>query len=115
MSTEPTGDMGDRAQPLSHRRLEERAYRERWDIPPDVARKIQQRLVAVVDPETVHDREPPSLREVTAAARALIGASLATRKLDLEERKFDRSAPPEANPLDRPRRIVIPGTDERSA
>jgi hypothetical protein len=79
--------MGDDcAPPLAHRRLEERAIRERWPLSADGRVKILKRLVKTVDDEAVHDPLPrPGHREVIAAARALISAD----KLNLDYMKFE--------------------------
>jgi hypothetical protein len=90
-----SGNQGD--QPLSHRRLEERAVREAWPLPAAVRVAILKRLVGYLDPETVEGSlaEP---RTVIQAARTILAAdrlNVDRERLDLAREALDRRHPPD--------------------
>lgn len=100
-------------QPLSHRRLEERAVRGGWIDGPKQEKIIARLERTLDDPEAGH-------REATAAAKTLIYADLGERRLALAAQMHaDRIAsapPPTTEPaaeIERPKRIIIPDVDDR--
>lgn len=79
-----------RPESLSHRRLEERAVREDWPLPPDVRNKILRRLVKTVDEDAIHEGlERPGHREVIAASRTLIIAYNTGQRLAIDREKLE--------------------------
>jgi hypothetical protein len=105
------GDMGgDRAQPLSHRRLEERAIRERWPLSDAVRIQILKRLVGYLDPET-EEGAAAGARVVVAAARTILSAD----KLNLEQRRLDLAEQKMATEADElPHQGIDPAAAERA-
>ena len=106
MSDDLSGDLGgDSAPPspsLSHRRLEERAIRERWPLTSSVRLAILQRLCGIVDPET-EEGSQAELRHVIAASRTLIAAdriNLDAGRLELAREVIERRYPPDAGDED---------------
>lgn len=82
------GDLGGESAPLSHRRLEERAIREGWQVPQNIRTKVLKRLAAVIDPETVEGAQA-ELRYVIQAARTIISADLRQQAIDLMPQQAD--------------------------
>jgi hypothetical protein len=98
MSTELGGLGGDCGLGIRDARFVERALREHWPIPEALRGPVMDRLRAIVEDEKA------SPRAVTAAARALLGAS----KINLEgvaaamkadESECDRTRPKAAGVL----------------
>jgi hypothetical protein len=127
----------DEPQPLSQRRLEERAVRERWidgalhdEIVERLKRTIRRKDWDIVDGEGgVQPRTND--REVNGAVRALTGAYLGEKRLELERERLglakqryadrlasaERAAKTDGDPLaagaEPPKRITIPDVDDR--
>jgi hypothetical protein len=99
-------------QPLSHRRLEERAVREGWlQDGPDRARIINRMLGDFEDDET-------EVRYRVAIGKTLIYADLGQQRLDFQKSRAaaERTAgeiASEALGAEPPKRIIIPDVDDR--
>jgi hypothetical protein len=85
------------AQPLWGRRMEERALREGWNLPPHIKSTIVSRLVDVVETDE-HKLLIVGERYLLAAAKTLIYADLGQQRLDLARQKL--AADTEAVPAD---------------
>jgi hypothetical protein len=81
------GDLGGESapdQPLSHRRLEERAVFERWNIGEENRTRILKRVCRFLDDETEEgSRAKP--RTILAAARVILAAD----RINLEQRRIE--------------------------
>lgn len=66
-------------------RLEQRAMREGWPVPPGMRVAALKRLAALLDPEHVHDGPDPTHAEVLACVRTLVLID----KQNLELRKYE--------------------------
>jgi hypothetical protein len=72
--------------PTWEERLEKRAVRDRWPMPPEMRVKILSRLMDIVDWRPTRDRfDPPSHRDINSAAKTILTAD----RLNVEQEKLE--------------------------
>jgi hypothetical protein len=77
---------GLEVQPTWEKRLEERAVRERWPMPPEMRITILSRLMDIVDWKPNGDRfDPPSHRDINSACKTILTAD----RLNVEQEKLE--------------------------